>query len=77
MATERSLPAIPASGADYLLVGSHFTADAAAIARAARCDTVLLAASLNPRVRQRTIKGLKEAKIPFLDLESANFSLLR
>lgn len=77
MATERSLRAIPASGADYLLVGSHFTADAAAIARAARCDTVLLAASLNPRVRQRTIKGLKEAKIPFLDLESTNFSLLR
>lgn len=52
------------TGVDYLVIGNGFKGNAVQAARCAKADTVLIAASLNPRRGTRYLQQLKQAGIP-------------
>ena len=61
----------------YLLVGRGFSGDIADAASRANPDTVLLAASLNPRRGARYIRELEDRNIPVRSLHDTPFALFK
>ena len=61
----------------YLVAGSRFTGNIVKAAKAAHCDTVLLAASLNLRRQLRYERELTKSGVPVRSLRQKPFALLR
>lgn len=63
------------AGIDYLVIGKGFKGDVVRAAGCANADTVLIAASLNPRRGERYLRQLKKAGIPARSLHDTPFSI--